>query len=287
MRPNMKTRFVLVLVVVFSGFSIRLVAAPPKKGAARPHVGPAPTDTQHPNLASQRINALETLYDMQATREQMVAMQKIAAETADPPHERKPVQITPELQHIMQELHDALVAANNQDKIESLEDKFDDLVGAQKVEFDDDVVITQAAWRRAPECVRLLSVSQVASLVSANEDDIQDPRARLAETLTDGRKQTGSDWTDARDSAAEEAAILMEGNTRTDELIEKFKHWLDQVHDMDDATFKQKLADPLRSAGAVTGEVDWSHVMRNWVQYCIADLLSNPQLSKALNERLK
>ena len=40
-----------------------------------------------------RINALETLYDMQATREQMLAMQKVAKETADSVRERKPVRI--------------------------------------------------------------------------------------------------------------------------------------------------------------------------------------------------
>jgi hypothetical protein len=84
--------------------------------------------------------------------------------------------------------------------------------------------------------------------------------------LTEGRKQKGADWNDARDSAAEEAATLMVGDSGADGLIEKFKTWLDRAHDLDDAAFKQEFADPLRSAGSVTGEVDWSQVLRNWTQ---------------------
>src|SRR5438105_91514 len=164
-RPNMKQLLVLVIVVVVSGFSIPLAAAPPKKGGARPHAAPASTDAQY-NLASQRINALETLYDMQATREQMLAMQKVAKETAESARERKPVRIKQDLKHVMQELHDALLAVNNPDRIESLEDKFGTMVENQKIEFDDDVEITQAAWNKAPEIARSLDVSQVASLVS-------------------------------------------------------------------------------------------------------------------------
>jgi hypothetical protein len=283
----MKTRIPFVLIAVILLPPIRLAAAPPKKGAARPHPETPASDLANPNLMSLRLSALETLYEMQATREQMAAMQKIAAETAEPSRERKPVHLKPEMKKVMRQLHDALVAANNADKIEALEDKLEELVESQKVEFDDDVDITQAARKHASELAHSLGVSQVISLVTANEDDIQDPRAVLVEALTEGRKQKGADWNDARDSAAEEAATLMVGDSGADGLIQKFKSWLDRAHDLDDAAFKQEFADPLLSAGAVTGEVDWSQVLRNWAQYCMANLLSNPQLNDALAERLK
>jgi hypothetical protein len=70
-------------------------------------------------------------------------------------------------------------------------------------------------------------------------------------------------------------------------LTEKYKRWLDEAHELGDAAFKERFSNPLQAAEKVTGQVAWPDVMRNWVQSSIADLLSNPELLDALNERLK
>jgi hypothetical protein len=125
---------------------------------------------------SQRISALETLYELQATREELATLKKMAVDTAQPAGEDKAVKIKKDLKQVMSELHDALVAASNRDKIEALEDKYFGLLESEKVEFDDDVDTTETAAEKAEEFSRSLTAGQVASLVSANQDDIQDPR---------------------------------------------------------------------------------------------------------------
>ena len=280
----MKWRFLYLPVLFVLALSTWGTAAPPKKNAAHPH---QPSPDISPNRLSQRISALQTLYQLQATREQLEALKKIATETAAPASEQKPVQIKQDLKHVMQDFHAALVAANNSDKIEALEDKYDGLLKSEKVDFDDSYDITGAASEKAQQFCRSLTVTQVVSLVSANQDDVQDPRAVLVEALNQGRNKTGNDWNELRDSAAEDAATLTAGDKATDALTDNYQHWLDEAHQLDDATFKQRFSDPLQAAGKITGPVVWPDVLRNWVQSSIADLLSNPELSAALNERLK
>jgi hypothetical protein len=236
---------------------------------------------------SQRISALQTLYQLQVTREQLEILQRVAPKTAAPVGEQKPVHVKQDLKHLMQEFHDALVAANNSDKIESLEEKYDGLVDSEKVEFDDAYDTTEAASQRAEEFARSLTTAQVVSLISANQDDIKDPRAVLAEALTAGRKKTGADWDELRDTAADDVATLVAGNKATDALTEKYQYWLDEAHKLDDATFSGRFSDPMQAASKIVGSVTWHDVLQNWVQSSIADLLSNPELSAAVNERLK
>src|SRR5205085_11169188 len=146
-----------------------------------------------------------------------------------------------------------------------------------------------AARRPAPGFARSLSTRQAAALIAANEEEIQDPREILLQAVSEGRKLAGDDWNDQRDSAAEEAALLIAGldESRAQPLIDKFKSWLDDAHSMDETAFKSKYPDPLQAAGKVTGDFEWSQVVKNWMDGCIADLVSNPQLSTAIDERLR
>jgi hypothetical protein len=280
----MKRRFLYLPILLVLSLSTWGNAAPPKKNTARPHQS---SPDVNPNKLSQRISALQTLYQLQATREQLEALRKIGTETAAPASEQKPVQIKQDLKRVMQDFHAALVAANNSDKIEAVEEKYDGLLESERVDFDDSYDITGAASEKAEQFCRSLTITQVVSLVSANQEDIRDPRAALMDTLTEGRNKTGNDWNELRDSAADDAATLIAGDKATDALTDKYKHWLDEAHSLDDAAFKQRFSDPLQAAEKITGSVVWPDVLRNWVQASVADLLSNPELSAALNERLK
>jgi hypothetical protein len=285
-RWQMKATFLCGAAVAHLALYTFVIAAPPKKSAAHPHHPAAGAET-NPSRMSQLISALETLYELRATPEQMMALQKIADDTAQPAREVQPVRIKQDLKHVMQELHDALVSASNSDRIESLQDKYYGMLETQKVEFDDDVDTTQAASDKAAEFIRSLTTSQIVTLISANEDDIRDPRSVLSDAVSEGRSKEVADWNDLRDSAADDAATLMYGSAASDEDVDKFKRWLDEAHKLDDAAFKKRFSNPVQAAAQITGRVDWAHVLQNWVQSSIADLLSNPELGQALKERLK
>src|SRR4051794_18991808 len=117
----MKATFVWPATVGLLVFYTIVNGAPPKKSTAHPR-HPSATAEVNPSRMSQRLSALETLFELRVTHEQLMALEKIAADTAQPPREVKPVRIKQELKHVAQELHDALIAANNPDKIEALED---------------------------------------------------------------------------------------------------------------------------------------------------------------------
>jgi hypothetical protein len=262
------------------------VAAPPKR-AARREAETAVVEGTNATALCQRINALESLFEMKATREQMQALEKLSAETAPSPQKPEPRQIEPRLRRTMQELHDALVAAKDEDRIESLQDKYDDMVEAQKIDFGDDVEITKAASEKAPAFVRTLTVSQIASLISANDADVRDPKTVLTEALAEGRSQKDDEWKETRDSAADEAATLIAGLAGSTAKSEKLKQWLDEAHKLSEAEYKSQFTEPADAAAKVTGELSWPQVLQNWVEFYMADLLSNPELHNAIEERLQ
>jgi hypothetical protein len=284
----MKSKLLYLTAILALTVATQSIAAPKKNS---PHPRPSSADNA-PNQMSERISALLTLHQLQVTREQLEVLQKIAPKTAAPVGEQKPLRIKQDLKHLMQEFHDALVAANNSDKIESLEEKYDGLVESEKVEFDDAYDTTEAASEKAEEFARSLTAAQVVSLISANQDDIKDPRVVLVETLSAGRTKTGADWEELRDTAADDVATLVAGSKATDALTEKYQHWLDEwhkinAHKIDDAMFAHQFSDLMQAASKIVGPVAWHDVLQNWVESSIADLLSNPELSAAVNERLK
>jgi len=264
-------------------------AAPPKKHpAAKPADAPAPEPVALTNI-QMRLNALGMLRDMHATKAQMTAMKKIAAQTAEPARTREEPKYSPAVEQAMHDAHAAVLHEKDEEKVEAALQQLDKVLESENVEFDDDVELTESARQHAGEIAKMLSASQVASLIAVNEEHVKDPGELLWDTLHESHKLKGEEWDDARDSAAEDAAVLADGinGSKTNDLTEKYKAWLDESHGLDEAQLRGKRAQLLQSAAKIGGESDWGQVMRNWVEYSMAELLANPELSVALNERLR
>jgi hypothetical protein len=238
---------------------------------------------------SLETQALRTLYDLRLTTEQMQALAKLAKDTAEPDRKRNQGTASDEYRKALTELHDALAAGDDDEKIADLEDAYGDLEEKEHPDMDDSVEITATARKHAPEVFKKMRPSQVASYLGFVADEVLDPADALAAIMKEVRGLKNEDWKDRRDDLADEFGWLLGG---VDEKKVKKYHdaaaaLVDKAKVMTDDEFKTKGADLEKEAEKLAGEVGPERVLRNRVEHTLADLLSNPRLASALAARLK
>lgn len=274
----MRYRTVL-LVLGLMLFTLASPAADPKKPGAR--------DTTDPNDVSLEIEALQLLYQLDLTPRQLQALAKIAPDTAAPARERKPAKVSAAVRQSMLELRAAL-RKNDADRIDELTDKLDELKEKENPPLDDSVEVTAGARKRAPDALRLLSPKQVTDYLNIH-DELPDPMASVREALKNGLKLQNKDWNSVRDDAAEEVATLVAGfdADKAKKVAEQTAALLDKAHAWKEDELKKRQEELDAAVQEIMGDIGPVDVLRNIVLRDLAEVLSNPQLTAAIEARLK
>ena len=195
---------------------------------------------------SLEVAALQTLYEFKMTLAQMEALRKLAPQTAPKSSTRDAGKGSDKLRKALTDYREALLKGDNEDHITQLKESLDALREAEKASLDDDVDLTDAARRRAPEVLRSLSVKQVSAYL--NEYEVPDPLERLLEALDKVTTLKDADWQELSEEIVDEVSWLMAGlDVKKGKLIAgKVDQFLVQVRNLKDKDFKSKW-DPLES----------------------------------------
>ena len=161
-------------------------------------------DTPSPSDLKLEVQALQTLYRFQFTPQQMQRLVRIAADTAPPPRRRQPGRVSEEYSQALSDLRGALLDATDEDRIDQLEDRLEELAESEKPDLDEDIALTAAARRRAAEVLGQLKPAQLAHYLGYLDEDVADPLERLQAGLGQARKLQGDAWDSRRDEIAEE-----------------------------------------------------------------------------------
>jgi hypothetical protein len=241
------------------------------------------------NEISLEVQALRSFYTLKLTDEQLKQIAKFANETAEPAHKRKMVKVDDEYRKLLTNLRDALIAADDDDKIGDLEEELDQLPEKDKPDLDDSYDVTKGARKRAPEVIKGLTVQQLASYYGSIADDVQEPLTQLTGALESVRGLEGKEWTDKRDEVADEVAWSVAGLdvTKADKIRDKVVVLLTKAHSLEQDDFKAKKADLVKEATTLAGDVGPDTLLRHHAEHTVADLLSNPRLEAAIKARLK
>src|ERR1041385_4395930 len=132
-------------------------AKEPAKETAKPVakglVGPKlPADL---NLASMRVKALDELYELDLSTEQLKAF-RAAASGAASPKVNSPAKGAEKLAPTLQEFQGALLERKYDKQIDELRNKIADLVDDDDVQLDDDVQISASARAKAADTLKQL-----------------------------------------------------------------------------------------------------------------------------------
>ena len=266
--------------IVLAGLLAALVSLPltaddkPKKDA-----GVSASDL------SLEITALRTLFNLRATPEQMKAIGKLAKETAQKPKKRKD-DASADYRKLLAELRDAL-AEDDDDRVESLDDQIDERFADNAPDLDDQIELTAAARKRAPEVMRLLKAPQVADYIAIIAADVTDPLDRILNSLDKVRSWKFDEWKDKRDDLGEEIGLLVAGvdKDKSGKVSKDVIALLARARTLNEDNYKKQRPELVKRARRIVADMGPTDVLRNLVEYALAELLSNARLEQALKRR--
>lgn len=237
---------------------------------------------------SMEVNALQLLYDLQLTNAQLEKIKTWAGETAQKERLRKDREISKEFRAKLTELHKALAQAVDGEAIEKLVMEIEDLREKENPDVDDKVEISAAARKRTAEFMRVLQPKQVSALLTLDGEGIADPREKLAAALEDVRGLEGDEWKMQRDALASEMGRLVGGvdAKKYEQAHDATIVLLVKVRKLDLEDFQAHRKDLEKEAEKIAGNLGAIDFLRNYVEYQLAELLSNPRLAAAVRERL-
>jgi hypothetical protein len=235
------------------------------------------------------VDSLQTLYHFQFTAEQMRSLADIAPRTARQDRPRKPGKVSDEYRQQLLDLRNALIDANDDENIDNLEDKLDELAQNEKPTLDDDIELTAAARQRVPEVLRRLKPAQLAHYLGYIEDEVLDPREHLRASLEKVRELKRDEWKEKRDEIAEEIGWLVTGvdADQSGRVSDRVVALLSKVRGLSAEEFKKQRNELDRAAEQIIGDVGPAAVLQHTVEHALAELLSNPRLGAALKARLR
>jgi hypothetical protein len=296
--------------------------------AAKPKPKPAPkpepakespaTDTPGPalpddlNLASLRVKALDLLYELDLSNEQLKDLRVAASGTGSTQH-RAAAKGSEKLATKLREFQGAVLEKKEGSQIDTMRNAIADL--ADSVQLDDGVQITAAARAKSANVVKQLRASQIAAFLAAHADEVGDPvemmigateqlresRANAPAATDDAAKAaTGDKSADkSSDAASETAGLVQETSADVGELIAGLDEakakslatdvakWINANSSLKDDEFAAKRKALEEDARRVVGNIHPMRVLNNWLEQQMASLLSNPQLPGAIDAILQ
>ncbi len=249
-----------------------------------PKSGPPTTLKQ----LSLEVSALQMLHHLSATPAQLQQFRKLAKETGPKESDDKPGKGSDKIRTAMTEVRQALLENKDPEHIDKLMEKLDALREEEKPDLEDDVDLTEAARRRAPEALRLLGAPQVAVYLSGLIGEVGDPQSRLVEALDQVRTLSADQWKEFRANFGDEIGRLVAGVDvdKAEKVSDEVVQLLIVARSLKDAEFKTQRPDLEKSAWKIVGEIGPFQVLQNVMENVMATLLSNPRLSAAIDARL-
>jgi hypothetical protein len=238
----------------------------------------------------QEVAALQSLYELQITESQLKQIREMAKESAAKPGGKPRAKASRELRQSLVQLHQVLVAADNEERIVACLEKWEQIRAAEDgAELDDDYEVTEVAQEKAPELLRSLSAAQIATFTALYADFILDPREQLRDAFERVRGLADDEWQEYRDAIADSVARVLCGidaeaaQAANDRIVQ----WLIVVRSLSGADFAKERDDLFKTIDDVVGKVGPTDVLRHYMEHFLSEMLSNPRLAHAINVRLR
>jgi hypothetical protein len=241
------------------------------------------------NDLSMEVAALQVFHDLRLTPTQLQTFRKLAKETVPEANTRETAKASVEFRRALMDLRDALVADDDEERIDKLLEQLDELRQKEKPELDDSTEVTEEARRQAPQLLRLLSARQIACYLAAHVEEIPEPLERLIEALDKVRALNPEQWKAAREAVAEEVSRGVAGHDpdKAAQLNDKVVQLLIHARALKDEDFKTERLELEKMAREIVGNVSSLDVLRQVLVQDLAELLSNARLIAAIDARLK
>jgi hypothetical protein len=291
-RPALgRISLLLAVVVVLGGVQAFAGKKKPKPAEPAAPVGPPlPSDL---NLASLRVKALDQLYELDLSPDQLKQLKETAA-GAESHQTRSAAKGTDKLTSGLQDFQSALLERKDVNKIDKFRNALPDLLDDDDVQIDDGIKITATARSRAPDVDTQFKATQIAAYLAAHADEIGDPvemmvgTAEQVQQLRSAGSEPGEIGNLVHD-ASTEIGQLVAGldDDKAKSVAADAEKWIRAKGASNDEITPEKHQSLEESARQVVHNVHPMRVLNNWINRQMAMVLSNPQLPDAIDAILQ
>ncbi len=237
---------------------------------------------------SLEVTALQSLHRFQMTTEQLTALRKLASTTVAKASAPRSGMGTEAHRKALLELRAALLDGKNE-RIEELEEDLADLLEKEDADFDDQVSIVPAARRKAPEVLQSLRPAQLAAFFNAAADDVPDPLETLLAALEVAGDYKDAEWKELTAEIVDDLGWQLGGldPERSRFIAVKVEQYLKKIRALSGKELERQRPELERQARQFVAQVAPTVVLHNFAEHSLAELLSNPRLTAALDARLE
>jgi hypothetical protein len=290
------------IVVVRSALCLALLPAvvtlaiKPKGKKGRADDSGAAANTNQPDalpadlcMASLRVSAMDTLYQLDLSADQLASLRDAARGTAaeDPNQPATPNQ---ELADLFYKMQSALLAGTDDATIASLRNQLITTVNARGIDLDDSIKPTASAHAAAAKAMDMLKASQLAAYIAAHADEVGDPIELMNNGVASMREakaatETAADVDDVATETSGNVALLVAGmdGAKAAAVARQVAEWLKANAAANDADFEAGESKRDADARKIIGLIGPADVLTHWMQEQMAGLLSNPQTIRAID----
>ncbi len=239
------------------------------------------------NPLNHEVTALETISQLKLTRTQLERLALLAPRTANKPSPPRPTQVSDEYRKTLKDLRAALLG-DNEVEVADLTLALEELRDKENPDLDE-VEITPSARLHAAEVLKGLQRRQVMGYLATFADEFPDPTEKLEDAYEEIRKLPAKEWEELRDEVAGQVGWLVAGLDSTAEKMVQARatELLNQVRALKEDDFTTRQAQLHKAVQSIVGRVGPTDIIRHFMERTLAELLSNPRLSTAVEASLK
>jgi hypothetical protein len=248
--------------------------------AAPPAAPKLPADL---NKASLRVTALDTLYELDLSIDQLRDLRD-RAQGAASTRERESAKSIPKLGGALRSLQNAILAGSDDQTIAKKRNAVADIV-TDAEGLDDNIQSTPDAISKALEVSHNLNSGQIAAFLAAHADEVSDPVERMVNAVEEMREGSVADMPGFIQETSDDVARLVAGveEPKAKNVSDKVAVWLkNSQNEKGELTEAQRVSFE-QSARRIVGDTWGIKVLDHWIQGEMAILLSNPELPNAID----
>lgn len=241
---------------------------------------------------------MQTLHDLDLDAAQFELLRAAMPKLEDDPAPRaidKPSvrsRVSAKYLATLESLRQALLHDNGPDakeQIDELRDELESIREDEAVELDDRVSIVDAARVKTAEVMKFVRPGQVVQYLTAYQDEIPDPVTALVDAADESRGADDGKFNALAERTARDIGFLVIGldTAKAAPVEDRVRQWLSQNRALSDAEFKLARPELEKAAKAAIGDFDSFDILRHWIERDVAELLSNPQTTAMIDERIK
>lgn len=236
------------------------------------------------NQYSQRVTAMEVLYELDLSADQLQILRDACAGAADPRH-RTPASASPKIAEALKNMEEAVLRRDDREQIAKLKDAIADLHDDDAVHLDDEVHQTDPARAKAGEMLRHIKASQLAAYLADHADEVADPVEHLIDTLADIRDPDADDVDVIIQETAAEVSRLVAGldGAKAKAIADLAAAWLKNGRRLSDQEYAAKRGELETTAQKIVGDLSPIEILGHFLENEVATLLSNPELPHAID----